>query len=96
MRITLNGLVVASGDQWLYDWFGVEAFSPAVVRQALADNPEGEALEVELNSPGGSVFAGFELYSLLREGPRAISCAGGPGAGRWPSSSPWPGARPPR
>ena len=67
MRITLNGLVVASGDQWLYDWFGVEAFSPAVVRQALADNPEGEALEVELNSPGGSVFAGFELYSLLRE-----------------------------
>lgn len=67
MRITLNGQVVASEDQWLYDWFGVEAFSPATVRQALADNPEGEDLEVELNSPGGSVFAGFELYSLLRE-----------------------------
>lgn len=67
MRITLNGQVVASEDQWLYDWFGVEAFSPATVRQALADNPEGEDLEVEINSPGGSVFAGFELYSLLRE-----------------------------
>lgn len=67
MRITLNGFVVASGDQWLYDWFGVEAFSPATVRKALTDNPEGEDLEVELNSPGGSVFAGFELYSLIRE-----------------------------
>lgn len=67
MRITLNGLVVASEDQWIYDWFGIEAFSPATVRRALADNPEGEDLEVELNSPGGSVFAGFELYSLLRE-----------------------------
>ena len=44
MRITLNGLVVASGDQWLYDWFGVEAFSPAVVRQALADNPDRKSV----------------------------------------------------
>lgn len=67
VRITLNGRVVASGDQWLYDWFGIEAFSPATIRQALADNPEGEDLEMELNSPGGSVFAGFELYSLIRE-----------------------------
>lgn len=67
MRITLNGHVVASEDQWLYDWFGIEAFSPATVRRALADNPEGEDLEMELNSGGGSVFAGFELYSLIRE-----------------------------
>lgn len=67
MRITLNGLVVASDNQWLYDWFGIDAFSPATVRQALADNPEGEDLEVEINSPGGSVFSGFELYSLLLE-----------------------------
>lgn len=67
MRITLNGQVVPSDDQWLYDWFGMDAFSPGTVRKALADNPEGEDLELELNSPGGSVFAGFELYSLIRE-----------------------------
>ncbi|MCI8537759.1 MAG: Clp protease ClpP [Oscillospiraceae bacterium] len=67
MRVTLNGQVVPSDDQWIYDWFGVDAFSPGTVRKALADNPEGEDLELELNSPGGSVFAGFELYSLLRE-----------------------------
>ena len=67
MRITLNGLVVASDDQWLYDWFDIEAFSPGVVRRALEDNPEGEDLELEINSGGGSVFAGFEIYSLLRE-----------------------------
>lgn len=67
MRVSLNGYVVPSDDQWLYDWFKIGAFSPAVVRQALADNPEGEDLELEINSPGGSVFAGFEMYSLLRE-----------------------------
>lgn len=64
-KVTLNGYVVASEDQWVYDFFGISAFSPATVRQALADNPEGEKLEVEINSGGGSVFAGFEIYSLL-------------------------------
>ena len=64
-KVTLNGYVVASEDQWVYDFFGISAFSPATVRQALEDNPEGEELEVEINSGGGSVFAGFEIYSLL-------------------------------
>ena len=66
MRVQLNGYVVPSEDQWLYDWFGIAAFSPAFVRQAVDDNPAGEDLELEINSVGGSVFAGFEIYSLLR------------------------------
>ena len=66
MRVTLNGYVVGDADQWLYDYFEIPAFSPQRVRQAIKDNPEGEALTLELNSGGGSVFAGFEMYSLLR------------------------------
>ena len=66
MRIALNGYVVASADQWIYDWFGIEAFSPATVRQALADNPEGEVLVFEINSGGGDVWAGNEIYTVLR------------------------------
>lgn len=64
-KITLNGYVVPSDDQWVYDFFGVSAFSPATVRHALESNPAGETLELEINSGGGSVFAGFEIYSLL-------------------------------
>ena len=64
-KVTLNGYVVPTDDQWIYDWFGIAAFSPATVRAALDGNPEGEELEVEINSGGGSVFAGFEIYSLL-------------------------------
>lgn len=67
MRIQLNGEVVPSEYQWLYDWFGIPAFSPAVVRQAIETNPDGEDLELEINSGGGSVFAGFEIYCVLRE-----------------------------
>lgn len=66
MRITLNGYVVPSDDQWLYDWFGIEAFSAKTLRSVLNALPEGETLELEINSCGGDVFSGFEMYSLLR------------------------------
>ena len=66
MRVTLNGEVISDDYQWLYDYFEIAAFSPGVIRQALRDNPEGEDLVLEINSVGGSVFAGFEIYTLLR------------------------------
>lgn len=66
MRVTLNGEVISDDCQWLYDYFEIAAFSPGVVRQALRDNPVGEDLVLEINSVGGSVFAGFEIYTLLR------------------------------
>ena len=66
MRVTLNGEVISDDYQWLYDYFEIAAFSPGVIRQALRDNPEGEDLVLEINSVGGSVFDGFEIYTLLR------------------------------
>lgn len=66
MRIRLNGIVSADDDQEIYDWYGIGAFSPRTVRQALAENPEDEELVLEINSPGGSVFAGGEIYTVLR------------------------------
>lgn len=66
MRVTLNGIVASDDDRWIYEWFGYRAFSPEQVRDAIAQNPEGEDLVLEINSPGGSVFAGSEMYSILR------------------------------
>lgn len=65
IRLTLNGTVVADDDQWLYDYFDIAAFSPRAVRAAIDANTD-EELVVEVNSAGGSVFAGFEIFSLLR------------------------------
>lgn len=64
-RITLNGVVAADDDLWLYDLFGYSAFSPRTVREAIDADTDGE-LVLEINSGGGSVFAGFEIFSLLR------------------------------
>lgn len=66
MRVTLNGIVSSDEDRWIYEWFGYRAFSPEQVRDAIAQNPQGEELVLEINSPGGSVFAGSEMYSILR------------------------------
>lgn len=65
MRIQLNGFIVADDDAWLYRWFDYTVCSPADIRRAVAENPPGETLTVEINSPGGSMFAGFEMYSVL-------------------------------
>lgn len=66
MRVTLNGYVVPDADARIYRFFGYNVFSPADVRQAIRDNPEGENLVLEVNSPGGSVWEGFEMYTVLK------------------------------
>lgn len=65
-RVKLNGYVVSDMAGPLYAKYGYPVIYPASVRQAIDDNPEGEDLVLELNSGGGSVFSGFEIYSILR------------------------------
>lgn len=64
--IRIGGEIVSDDDAWLYDWYGIENFHPSQMREALEALPEGEELDVEINSVGGSVFAGFDIYSQLR------------------------------
>ena len=66
MRVTLNGYVSADEDLFIYNYYGYPAFGPSTIRQALADTPQGEELVLEVNSYGGSVWAGAEIYSVLR------------------------------
>lgn len=66
MRTALNGIVSSDEDKWVYEWFGFKAFSPQDIRDAIAGNPQGEELILEINSPGGSVSAGSEMYSVLK------------------------------
>lgn len=50
---------IDSGESW-YD----DGVWPARFRQEL-DAHAGEDIQVEINSPGGDVFAGFEIYNML-------------------------------
>lgn len=65
MKISVRGPIIDSDDQWIYDWFEVEATSPKKVID-LINQANNEELEVEINSGGGSVFAGSEIYTALK------------------------------
>lgn len=65
MEIDVRGDIISNDDKWIYDWLEWDSTCPADIRQALADKPEGERLTVLVNSGGGNVLAGQEIYSLL-------------------------------
>ena len=64
-KIAIKGTIVPSDYQEIYDWFGMEATSPAMV-EAMLEEANGEDVELEVNSPGGYVFAGMEIYNRLK------------------------------
>lgn len=67
MRIRLGGTVVDNDSAALYRRWGYnDVCCPKDVRDAAAKCPEGEDLIFELNSPGGSVYQGFEMYTVIR------------------------------
>ena len=63
--IDIRGVIVSDDDQWIYDWFGMTATCPRMVRDVLRE-ANGEEVEVLLNSGGGDVQAGQEIYTILR------------------------------
>lgn len=65
MKVNIKGPIVSNSDAWIYEWFGIEATSPNSVNKVL-EKANGEDIEVEINSGGGSVFAGSEIYTSLK------------------------------
>lgn len=65
MKIPIKGPIVSDDDIWIYEWFGIGATSPKTISK-LIDSAGEEDLEVEINSGGGSVWAGSEIYTLLK------------------------------
>jgi len=65
VKVKIKGPIVSNSDAWIYEWFGIEATSPGMVDKAI-EKAGGEDLEVEINSGGGSVFAGSEIYTALK------------------------------
>ncbi|MBB3132113.1 ATP-dependent Clp endopeptidase proteolytic subunit ClpP [Paenibacillus rhizosphaerae] len=65
-RINLYGTIVASDDAWLYEWFEMDHTTPRMISDQLAQ-ADGDDVELYINSPGGDVWAGSEIYTALRE-----------------------------
>lgn len=62
----LAGVVVTEDDRLWYEWSGQDCISAKGVSQLL-DEAGGDDITLNLNSEGGSVFAGNEIYSMLKQ-----------------------------
>lgn len=63
--IDIRGVIVPTDDKWIYDWLEIQATSPDDVNKVLAA-ASGEDVTVIINSGGGDVQAGQEIYTALR------------------------------
>ena len=66
MDIEVKGTIVSNDDAWIYDYFEIENTCPAKIKKALAE-ANGEGVTIQVNSGGGDVFAGTEIYYLISD-----------------------------
>ncbi|HEK9649116.1 TPA: Clp protease ClpP, partial [Streptococcus equi subsp. equi] len=63
-RINLKGPLIANNSQEVYDYYGMEAASAkSIIEQFPEDNSD---IVLEVNSNGGLVTVGSEIYTALR------------------------------
>ena len=66
--VTVNGDIICNDMKWIYNWLEYESCCPADVKNVIAElTDENEELKVIINSPGGDVQAGQEIYSILKD-----------------------------
>lgn len=78
MTLKINGPIVSNDDKWIYEIFDIEAFSPRDLNNYLDNITSGEEIDIEINSPGGYVTVGSEIYTALMQhkGPVNILITG--------------------
>ena len=65
MRIDIKGTIIPTDDKWVYDYFDMESTSPKDINTSL-EKANGQVIDVYINSGGGEIFAGSEIYSALK------------------------------
>lgn len=66
MKIDVKGPIIFNEYKWIYNWLDMESTSPRDVAEAL-EEADGEDVEVHINSGGGYVDAGSEIYTILKD-----------------------------
>ena len=66
MILKIKGDIVSNDMKELYEWFGYDCTTPGDVLTALDEMQKGDRLQVKINSGGGDVLAGQEIYATLR------------------------------
>lgn len=64
-EITINGVIINNNQQKFYDYKGIDAVCPKLVIEQL-EKANGEDVRILINSSGGLVFSGHEIFTALK------------------------------
>ena len=65
-RIDIRGPVIPNDYKFYYDFFGMDSTCPNDVKSVLDAVQPGDEVEVYINSGGGVIDVGSEIYTMLR------------------------------
>lgn len=71
-KIEIKGDIVDNDTAVIYGWWGYDSTSPSKVNRQL-NEANGEPVTIEINSPGGHVDAGSEIYTALKNYPGHVT-----------------------
>ena len=66
-KINIRGSIIPNDYKWFYDWFDEDSTCPRDVQKVLDVAAPGDDIDVYINSPGGVIDVGSEIYTLLRQ-----------------------------
>ncbi|QCV56266.1 head maturation protease, ClpP-related [Thermoactinomyces vulgaris] len=71
-KVKVKGTIVPNDVKEIYEWFGIDVTSPNDVSNVI-EQLDGEEVEVEINSGGGDVYSGSEIYTSLKNYPGKVN-----------------------
>lgn len=71
-KIEAKGPIVSSESAWFYNWIGWQCTDPARISREL-EQAAGDEVVLEINSTGGSVMAGYEIYKSIMDYPGKVT-----------------------
>ena len=66
VKIDVKGPIVSNSVAWLYHYLGWDACCPNDISKKL-EEADGDDITLEINSPGGVVVYGYEMYTALMQ-----------------------------
>lgn len=71
MKINVKGAIIPNSDKWIYEMLEMDATSPKDIADSLPDT--NEDIDIIINSGGGDVYSGSEIYTSLKAYPGKVN-----------------------
>jgi ATP-dependent protease ClpP protease subunit len=72
-QASIRGDLISNDYKWIYDWLDYDSTCPNDIQAVMDELEPGEELQILVNSPGGMVTVGQEIFSLLQKCDNSVA-----------------------